>query len=164
MPGDTSPSSVTRPLRSPQVDAPPERLPPAAPPAANCHGSETLLVVEDEEGVRFLVCDCLRMNGYTVLEAGHGEEALRIAGEHAGEISLMLTDVTMPGMNGRELAERMAALRPGMKVLYMSGCAETVVCRKGVLEPGAPFLQKPFGPPDLGRKVRDVLGPECDLP
>jgi len=147
-------------LYLPRVDAQPERLPPAAAPAANCQGSETLLVVEDEDGVRLLVRDYLRMKGYTVLEAGHGEEALRIAGEHSGEISLMITDVIMPGMNGRQLAERMAILRPAMKVLYMSGYAETAVYRKGVLEPGAPFLQKPFGPPDLGRKVRDVLGPE----
>jgi two-component system, cell cycle sensor histidine kinase and response regulator CckA len=147
----------------PRVDALPERLQPAAAPAAHCRGSETLLVVEDEEGVRILVRDYLRMNGYTVLEAGHGEEALRIAGEHSGAIALMITDVIMPGMNGRELAERMAILRPGMKVLYMSGYAETAVYRKGVLEPGAPFLQKPFGPPDLGRKVRDVLGPEREL-
>jgi two-component system cell cycle sensor histidine kinase/response regulator CckA len=144
----------------PLVHAVPERLQPAPAPAANCHGSETLLVVEDEEGVRTLVRDYLRMNGYTVLEAGHGEDALRIACEYPGEISLMITDVIMPGMNGRELAERMTILRPGMKVLYMSGYAETTVYRKGVLEPGAPFLQKPFGPPDLGRKVRDVLGTE----
>ena len=147
-------------LYLPRLDAQPERLPPPAAPAANCQGSETLLVVEDEDGVRLLVRDYLRMKGYTVLEAGHGEEALRIAGEHSGEISLMITDVIMPGMNGRQLAERMAILRPAMKVLYMSGYAETAVYRKGVLEPGAPFLQKPFGPPDLGRKVRDVLGPE----
>jgi CheY-like chemotaxis protein len=143
----------------PQVDALPERSQPAAAPAASWRGSETLLVVEDEEGVRVLVRDYLRMNGYTVLEARHGAEALNIACEHPGEISLMITDVIMPGMNGRELAERMGILRPAMKVLYMSGYAETAVYRKGVLEPGAPFLQKPFGPLDLGRKVRDVLGP-----
>ncbi|HYN14312.1 MAG TPA: ATP-binding protein, partial [Terriglobales bacterium] len=147
-------------LYLPRVDGLPERSQPAAAPAANCRGSETLLVVEDEEGVRVLVRDYLRMNGYTVLEAEHGEEALRLACEHSGEISLMITDVIMPGMNGRELAERMGILRPAIKVLYMSGYAETAVYRKGVLEPGAPFLQKPFGPPDLGRKVRDVLGPE----
>jgi len=120
-------------------------------------------VVEDEEGVRVLVRDFLRMNGYTVLEAPHGEEALRVAGQHAGNISLMITDVIMPGMNGRELAERMAVLRPAMKVLYISGYAESTVYRKGVLEPGAQFLQKPFGPPDLGRKVRDVLGTQREV-
>jgi CheY-like chemotaxis protein len=144
----------------PRVDALPERSQPAPAPAASSRGSETLLVVEDEEGVRILVRDYLRMNGYTVLEAGHGEEALRIACEHSGTISLMITDVIMPGMNGRELAERMSLLRPAMKVLYISGYAEAAVYRRGVLEQGAPFLQKPFGPPELGRKVRDVLGPE----
>jgi len=147
----------------PRVDAWPEPAQPAAAPATNCRGSETLLVVEDEEGVRVLVRDFLQTSGYTVLEAARGEEALRIAGEHAGEISLMITDVIMPGMNGRELAERMAVLRPEMKVLYMSGYAETAVYRKGILDPGAPFLQKPFGPPDLGRKVRDVLGEEREI-
>ena len=146
----------------PRVDALPDRALPAAVPAASCQGSETLLVVEDEEGVRVLVRDYLRMNGYTVLEASQGEEALRVAGGHPGEISLMITDVIMPGMNGRELAERMEILRPAMKVLYMSGYAEAAVYRKGVLEHGAPFLQKPFGPPDLGRKVRDVLGPVAE--
>jgi PAS domain S-box-containing protein len=144
----------------PPVHAQPDRPQPDVAPVASCAGSETLLVVEDEEGVRILVRDYLLMNGYTVLEAGHGEDALRIACEHAGEIALMITDVIMPGMNGRELAERMAILRPAMKVLYMSGYAETTVYRKGVLEPGAFFLQKPFGPPELGRKVRDVLGTE----
>jgi PAS domain S-box-containing protein len=144
----------------PRVHAMPGLLQEAAAPTADCQGSETLLVVEDEDGVRTLVRDYLQTNGYTVLEADRGEEALRIAGEHPGEISLMITDVIMPGMNGRDLAERMALLRPAIKVLYISGYAEAAVYRKGILEPGALFLQKPFGPPDLGRKVREVLGAE----
>ena len=144
----------------PPVQAQPDRSQPEAAPAASCAGSETLLVVEDEEGVRTLVRDYLRMNGYTVLEACHGEDALRIACEYPAEIALMITDVIMPGMNGGELAERVTIIRPAMKVLYMSGYAETTVYRKGVLEPGAFFLQKPFGPPELGRKVREVLGAE----
>jgi len=151
-------------LYLPRVDAPPEPLQPVLAPVASCRGSETLLVVEDEEGVRVLVRDYLRMKGYTVLEAQHGEEALRIASEHSGAISLMITDVIMPGMNGRELAQRMAIVRPATKVLYMSGYAENAVYRKGVLEPGCPFLQKPFSPPHLGRKVREVLGSERDSP
>ena len=87
----------------------------------------------------------------------------KLAGQHAGNIFLMITDVIMPGMNGRELAEQMAVLRPAMKVLYISGYAESTVYRKGVLEPGAQFLQTPFGPPDLGRKVRDVLGAQREV-
>ena len=147
----------------PRVAGLPEPAQAPAAPAADCRGSETLLVVEDEEGVRVLVRDYLQMSGYSVLEAGCGDEALRIACEHRGEISLMITDVIMPGMNGRELAERMAILRPAMKVLYMSGYAEAMVFRKGVLEQGVQFLQKPFGPPDLGRKVRDVLQTEPEV-
>lgn len=147
----------------PRVEALPEPAQPSAAPAVDCRGSETLLVVEDEEGVRVLVRDYLQMSGYTVLEAGRGDEALRIACEHAGEISLMITDVIMPGMNGRELAERMAILRPTMKVLYMSGYAEAMVFRKGVLEQGVQFLQKPFAPPELGRKVRNVLRAESEV-
>jgi two-component system cell cycle sensor histidine kinase/response regulator CckA len=135
----------------------PEPHPAMAVPEASCAGSETLLVVEDEEGVRNMVGDYLRMQGYTVLEAENGEAALRVAGERAGEIALMITDVVMPGMSGHDLALRLEAVEPSIRVLYISGYAQKSVYQYGVLAAGAAFLQKPFGPAELGRKVRKLL-------
>ncbi len=120
-------------------------------------GTETVLVVEDAEIVRRVVRDLLRGDGYQVLEAGGAEEAIRVATEHAGPIHLLLTDVIMPHVSGRELYQRLAALRGGLKVLYMSGYATDVVARYGVLSPGTPFLQKPFSLHSLNQKVREVL-------
>jgi two-component system, cell cycle sensor histidine kinase and response regulator CckA len=115
------------------------------------------LLVEDEEALLHLTRETLAQLGYTVMEARHGAEALLVAGQHQGSISLLLTDVIMPQLNGRELAERLLATRPGLRVLYMSGYTAGAIEQHGVLDPGTSFLQKPFTPDQLARKVREVL-------
>ena len=135
----------------PAVSATP-REPAEPPPSAELDGgSETVLLVEDEEVVRNLARRILRDGGYRVIEAGSGEEALHLAGEHAGRIDLLLTDVVMPGMNGRELADRLVEIRPGTRVVFMSGYTEDVILQRGVSGERA-FLAKPFTPPMLARK------------
>jgi CheY-like chemotaxis protein len=141
----------------PRVDEPVESGPATPLPAPPLQGMETILLVEDEDAVRTLVRDALRARGYAVLEASHGHEALLISERHAGRIDLMVTDVVMPEMSGRELADRLALVRPGLRVLYMSGYTDNAVVHHGVLDPGTIFLQKPFGPGVLMRKVREVL-------
>ena len=125
--------------------------------AAGRNSSETVFVVEDEEVVRKMICRTLLDHGYRVVDAAEGGEALRLLEAHAGPIDLILTDIIMPGMNGRALAERVAALNPAVRVLYMSGYTDDVIARHGVLEPGTPFLQKPFTPRLLVDKLREVL-------
>ncbi len=120
-------------------------------------GSETILLVEDEDGVREVARDALEIQGYTLLEARHPEEALQLAVQHPGPIHLLLTDVVMPQLNGRQLVDRLAPRRPEMKVLYMSGYTDTAIVHHGVLEPGTAYLQKPFTPDSLAREVRKVL-------
>jgi hypothetical protein len=120
-------------------------------------GSETILLVEDDAGVRNLAKKILQTQGYTVLEAAQGEDALRLSGQHGGLIHLMVTDMVMPEMSGRELAERLKPLRPHMKVLLVSGYTDKAMLHHGELDPGMAFLQKPFTPQTLARKVREVL-------
>ena len=120
-------------------------------------GGYTVLVVDDEEAVRRLACRMLTWTGYQALEARHGREALATIEEHVGPIHLVLTDIKMPGMNGRELGRQVEDRWPGMPILYMSGFASEVF-RGGLLEPGAPFLAKPFTQDDLAAKVRTLLG------
>ncbi|HQU14080.1 MAG TPA: response regulator, partial [Thermodesulfobacteriota bacterium] len=120
-------------------------------------GTETVLLAEDEEVVRRLTREILSGNGYKVLEAGNGREALLLSEAHRGEIHLLLTDVAMPKMSGRELTERIRLQRPDLRILYMSGYTDDVILRQGVIEDGIPFLQKPFTPEALARKVREVL-------
>jgi PAS domain S-box-containing protein len=119
-------------------------------------GWETVLLVEDEDAVRVLAREVLRRNGYVVLEARHGIDALRIAERHPDDIHLIITDLVMPHMAGSELAKRLSAARPGMKVLYMSGYTDHEVMDRD-LTPGAAFMQKPFTPEVLANKVRHVL-------
>jgi PAS domain S-box-containing protein len=126
-------------------------------PPATSRGSETVLLVEDAEPLRKLAHMFLRDSGYKVLTAAEGTEALAAARSHAGPIHLLLTDVVMPGMNGRVLAERLAPLQPGMKVLYMSGYTDSFIAGHGVLEAGTHLLHKPFTEDVLTRKVREVL-------
>ncbi|MBZ5534349.1 MAG: PAS domain S-box protein [Acidobacteriia bacterium] len=120
-------------------------------------GSETVLLVEDEQAIRGLMQAMLRMKGYTVLEAADGQEALGLFKGNEDRIDLVITDVVMPRMSGRELATRIAADRPKTKVLFVSGYSEEAVLYQGIFEPGTAFLQKPFTPDSLARKVREVL-------
>ena len=124
---------------------------------APLHGWETLLLVEDEVVARHTVREMLQMSGYTVLEAGGGSEALCICEQHTGPLHLLVTDVIMPDMSGCELAQRLAPLRPAMKVLYMSGYTGDLIAYHGTWDPGMAFLQKPFTLDTLARKVREVL-------
>jgi two-component system cell cycle sensor histidine kinase/response regulator CckA len=125
---------------------------------AVARGIETILLVEDEDAVRTMIRMVLQRAGYHVLEASRGASALRIAGEHDGPIHLLITDVVMPEMGGRELVERLVPIRPDLKVLYLSGYTDDAVIRHGVLQTDVAFLQKPFTITALAAKVRQVLG------
>ena len=137
-------------LAEPQAGATPA-------PARAAGGTETVLLAEDEAPVRAVARQVLERHGYTVLEAPSAEAALDIAARYSGTIHLLLTDVIMPGLNGRDLATRLADLRPGTRVIFMSGYTDDAVTRHGVLEPGSAYVQKPFTPDGIARKVREVL-------
>jgi hypothetical protein len=121
------------------------------------HGSETILLVEDEDAVRLLVRKTLERQGYQVLDAPNAKEARRLTREHKGPIHLLITDVVMPQESGRQLAEWMLTERPEVKVLYMSGYTDHAIVNNGVIGGDTAFIQKPFAPPALARKVREVL-------
>jgi CheY-like chemotaxis protein len=120
---------------------------------------ETVLLAEDEGSLRELIGELLEANGYQVLAAEDPTKAIETAERHGGVIHLLLTDVLMPGMNGRELAQRVRELRPDIRVLYMSGHTEDSIAQSGLLEPGALLISKPFTQESLARKVREALGP-----
>ena len=140
----------------PRVDGEAQVLP-SVSPAASLRGDETVLVVEDERSVQGVIERVLSGNGYRVLLACEGSEALRVSEEYEGTIDLLVTDLVMPEMGGREVARRLEAARPGLRVLYMSGYTENAISHHGVLDPGLAFLQKPFLSDALLRKVREVL-------
>jgi len=120
-------------------------------------GSETVLLVEDQHQVRELAKVVLATHGYRLLEASNGGEALLISERHAGPIHLMLTDVVMPGMTGKELADRLRPLRSNMRVLFMSGYSDDVITTRVVLGEGIDYIAKPFTPEELVGKVRELL-------
>lgn len=129
--------------------------------AAEIRGEETILLVEDQEEVRKYVATILRSYGYQVLESSGAAEASLIAQEHPHDIHILLTDVIMPGMNGKELADRIRRLRPKLKVIFMSGYPADMIARRGVLEQDVAYLPKPFTPNGLAAKIREVLSGPC---
>ena len=141
----------------PATDAPVAVTQPVAQPAPRASAGETVLVAEDQDDVRALTKRVLEREGYEVLAAASGGDALVLAACYAGRIHLLLTDVVMPGLSGRDVAERLGASRPGIRVLFMSGYTHDVIAQRGVLDPGTAFLSKPFTPETLAAKVRDVL-------
>jgi len=141
----------------PRVDEPVEPAVARTATAEPGRGTETVLVVEDAASVRMVTRQVLERYGYAVLEAPNGDTALRLAAKHHGPIHLLLTDVVMPGLSGRQLAEQLAQLRPDMKVLYVSGYGDSAVVHHGILAAGVAYLQKPFTPESLARRVRDAL-------
>jgi two-component system cell cycle sensor histidine kinase/response regulator CckA len=143
----------------PRIDGDLRSAPPSLPPIT-FRGTETILLVEDQEQVRNVALNILRKHGYRVLVAANAGEALLLSETNPDTIHLLLTDVVMPSMSGAELAKRVAATRPEIRVLCMSGYTDDSVIRHGVLETGMPFLQKPFTPESLARKVREVLNAE----
>ena len=120
-------------------------------------GSGVVLLVEDEKGVRDLTREYLEMSGYKVLDAENGHTALELSALHAGPIDLLITDVVMPGINGKELADRVITIRPGIKVLYMTGYTDQAIVHRGTLAAGAVLLQKPFTLATLASKLRDIF-------
>ena len=120
-------------------------------------GRETILLVEDEAAILNITALMLEKQGYTVLKAATPGEATRLAREYAGEIGMLMTDVIMPEMNGRDLAKNLLSIYPGMKRLFMSGYTADVIAHHGVLDEGVYFIQKPFSLPAMAAKVREVL-------
>lgn len=125
-------------------------------------GNETVLLVEDEEIIRRLVARALAANGYAVLPSADGQEALRVLERHGKAVDLLITDVVMPGMSGRELARVIASKNMARRTLFISGFTDDAIIQHGVLEPGLAFMNKPFTPEALLRKMREILDGPAD--
>jgi CheY-like chemotaxis protein len=151
---------VHLPLKEPAA----QPAPPPIAPNLRARGGETVLLVEDEPGVRSIGKDLLEFHGYKVLEAENGVRALEVEARHKGPIHLLLTDVVMPLMGGRELAERLSTRRPETRILFVSGFTDDTVVRHGVLDEGVAFLQKPFTLESLSQTVRQVLDGQPVVP
>jgi PAS domain S-box-containing protein len=145
-------------IHLPRIDREHAAVEEKAPSAAERGHNETVLVVEDQEGVRGLATEVLESLGYRVLSAGDGPEALALVAGHEGSIDLALTDVVLPGINGKQLVERLKALHPESKVLFTSGYSEELIAHRGVLDPDVAYIAKPYSPEDLAAKIREVLG------
>ena len=128
-----------------------------SPPPPAISGTETLLIVENEAAIRNLLQMALRKNGYTVLAAESGREALDLVSTHSGPIHLLITDVMMPDIDGPELVRRLSAIRPETRKLFMSGYMDDALGEQGVLPSSVNFIQKPFSPSTIAQKVRDIL-------
>jgi len=144
----------------PATDQPIESAARPEAPRTPHHGNETILLVEDDEKVRELVRQMLLLQGYKVLETRQSLDAVGVVSKHDGPIDLLLTDVVMPQMSGQELAEQVVALRPGIKVVFMSGYPGGITSQHGMFDPTAFLLQKPFTMDTLGQILRQVLGPD----
>jgi len=152
-PGQGTTFKIYLPLAADVVETPKTQ---AATPAP-VRGSETILLVEDEESVRGLVSDFLKTTGHTVLEATEGEEAIRLVAAHGDQIDLLISDVVMPKMSGRELWNNLRKRMPKLKVLFISGYTDDSIVRHGVIDGDVAFLQKPFTMRALSSKIREVL-------
>jgi len=141
----------------PRTDTPAIEKQPVRPQKKKLNGSETVLLVEDEESILALGKTILERYGYAVLASQSPSEALRIAREHPGPIHLVITDVVMPAMNGKDMMEKLHALKPGLKCVFMSGYTADIIADHGVLDKGIDFLQKPFSVETLTKRVREVL-------
>jgi two-component system cell cycle sensor histidine kinase/response regulator CckA len=146
----------------PRVDEPSDAIGATPVALAAVGGTETVLLVEDEDSVRQLVRETLESRGYRVLEAGNGADALTLAAAHSDPIHLVITDVVMPGLNGHELVQQLQSARPGLKVLYLSGYAQDAFPSTAAADSQKTFLQKPFTLQSLSRKVREILGPPAN--
>jgi two-component system cell cycle sensor histidine kinase/response regulator CckA len=143
----------------PRTDAMADTISWQPPAYEGGRGSETILLVEDDEQVRAVAKGILRRNGYTVLEAPGAGEALLVVEQYGAKINLLVTDVVLPRMNGPQLVERVRTSRPDIKVLFMSGYTDEAIIQHGILDSGVTFLQKPITPEALARKVREALRP-----
>jgi two-component system, cell cycle sensor histidine kinase and response regulator CckA len=143
----------------PATDQPSDPAAKPQEPRAPYHGNETILLVEDDENVRKLVRQMLMQQGYQVLETRQSSDAAGVASKHDGPIDLLLTDVVMPEMSGKEVAAQVVVLRPGIKVVFMSGYPGVITADQGMFDPSAFFLQKPFELDALSQLLRQILGP-----